>query len=224
MGTEIEEDFKFKRNGDVSYDQPKDEHFLLPVESGNKQKKPHSRREGEQGNDWEVDCGRDHFPFCIVWCPLPVLTWLLPFIGHLGIVTSEGIIHDFAGPYHVNRNPQSLVFGRATKYYRVPLDQGVGEYNYDQVRAWDEAIEKSSAEYDEMMHNLICNNCHSHVARVLNRLNFKNIRYWNTLILIIFMMMYGKSVSFGRLLQTYLPFFLILLGVVFFSSVFGVLL
>jgi len=102
MGTEIEEDFKFKRNGDVSYDQPKDEHFLLPVESGNKQKKPHSRREGEQGNDWEVDCGRDHFPFCIVWCPLPVLTWLLPFIGHLGIVTSEGIIHDFAGPYHVN--------------------------------------------------------------------------------------------------------------------------
>jgi len=29
-------------------------------------------------------------------------SWLLPFVGHLGIVTSDGLIHDFAGPYTIN--------------------------------------------------------------------------------------------------------------------------
>ena len=28
--------------------------------------------------------------------------WLFPFIGHMGICTSGGIIRDFAGPYFVS--------------------------------------------------------------------------------------------------------------------------
>lgn len=62
---------------------------------------------GESGgsvtsNNSTVIPERDHFPLCIVWTPLPLLTWLVPVIGHLGIVKSDGEIHDFAGPYHVN--------------------------------------------------------------------------------------------------------------------------
>lgn len=45
---------------------------------------------------------KDHFPLCIVWMPLPVLTWFLPFIGHLGIATSRGTIHDFVGSHMIN--------------------------------------------------------------------------------------------------------------------------
>lgn len=30
------------------------------------------------------------------------LRWLFPFIGHMGICTSTGIIRDFAGPYFVS--------------------------------------------------------------------------------------------------------------------------
>ena len=30
-----------------------------------------------------------------------MITWFLPFIGHTGIANSEGIIHDFAGPYTI---------------------------------------------------------------------------------------------------------------------------
>uniref|UniRef100_A0A674MHU9 Transmembrane protein 222 n=1 Tax=Takifugu rubripes TaxID=31033 RepID=A0A674MHU9_TAKRU len=48
------------------------------------------------------------YPYCIVWTPIPVLSWLFPFIGHMGICTSTGIIRDFAGPYFVsviNANP-----------------------------------------------------------------------------------------------------------------------
>lgn len=39
-----------------------------------------------------VDPARGRFPFCIVWSPIPVLTWFLPFIGHLGIATSDGCV------------------------------------------------------------------------------------------------------------------------------------
>ena len=30
------------------------------------------------------------YPYCIVWCPIPCLTWLFPFIGHMGICMSSG--------------------------------------------------------------------------------------------------------------------------------------
>lgn len=45
---------------------------------------------------------QDHFPLCVVWMPLPVLTWILPFVGHAGIATSRGTIHDFVGSHMIN--------------------------------------------------------------------------------------------------------------------------
>lgn len=44
---------------------------------------------------------QDRYPFCIVWTKLPCVTWLLPFIGHVGIGDSKGRIWDFAGSYYV---------------------------------------------------------------------------------------------------------------------------
>ena len=44
---------------------------------------------------------REHFPLCLVWTPLPIVTALLPFVGHAGIVASDGTIHDFAADYVV---------------------------------------------------------------------------------------------------------------------------
>lgn len=41
------------------------------------------------------------FPYSLVWGPLPLITQLIPFIGHLGIADSQGRIHDFHGPYYV---------------------------------------------------------------------------------------------------------------------------
>ncbi|CDQ64913.1 unnamed protein product [Oncorhynchus mykiss] len=49
-----------------------------------------------------IDPDTSRYPYCIVWTPIPVLSWLLPFIGHMGICTSSGIIRDFAGPYFVS--------------------------------------------------------------------------------------------------------------------------
>jgi hypothetical protein len=36
-----------------------------------------------------IDPLKDHYPLCIVWSPLPILTWFIPFIGHVGIATRK---------------------------------------------------------------------------------------------------------------------------------------
>lgn len=82
----------------------------------------------------EIDYDSHRYPFCLIWTPIPLITWLvseiivnsslndnwrdailkiyvsmifmlisfhfqLPFVGHMGIATSQGIIRDFAGLY-----------------------------------------------------------------------------------------------------------------------------
>jgi hypothetical protein len=49
----------------------------------------------------QIDVHRNRYPFSIVWGLLPPITWCLPVIGHMGICDSKGIVHDFAGPYHI---------------------------------------------------------------------------------------------------------------------------
>lgn len=37
--------------------------------------------------------------------------WLFPFIGHMGIAMSSGVIRDFAGPYYVSVSILFCLFG-----------------------------------------------------------------------------------------------------------------
>lgn len=64
-----------------------------------------------------IDKNNDRYPCSIVWTPIPILTWLFPFIGHMGIATSTGVIRDFAGPYYVSEG--DMAFGRPTKYWQL---------------------------------------------------------------------------------------------------------
>jgi len=32
-----------------------------------------------------IDKINHKYPYCIVWTPLPIISWFLPFIGHTGI-------------------------------------------------------------------------------------------------------------------------------------------
>ena len=64
-----------------------------------------------------IDASHDLFPYCIVWSPLPPITFFLPFIGHIGIADSDGVIHDFAGPYTINRG--QMAFGSPTRYLQI---------------------------------------------------------------------------------------------------------
>ena len=72
---------------------------------------------GEMREKAEIDSKNARFPYCIVWTPLPCITWLIPPIGHMGIAYSTGVIRDFAGPYYVSED--NLAFGSTTRYLQL---------------------------------------------------------------------------------------------------------
>ncbi|XP_017480853.1 PREDICTED: transmembrane protein 222 [Rhagoletis zephyria] len=149
-----------------------------------------------------VNFESDRFPYCIVWTPIPVLTWFFPMIGHMGICTSIGVIRDFAGPYYVSED--SMGFGRPTRYLRLHPKNVVGG-----SVEWDEAVAKASVLYGTRMHNLFCDNCHSHVATALIAMRYKRRTSWNMVILAFWMFFCGRYVGFFGFVKTWLPFVIV---------------
>ncbi len=66
--------------------------------------------------------------------------WFLPFIGHMGIATSSGVIHDFSGSYYVSED--NMGFGNPTRYLQLDISKVVGGDS-----AWDRSIMEASKEY-----------------------------------------------------------------------------
>jgi len=65
------------------------------------------------------------------------------------------------------------------------------------------------------MHNICCNNCHSHVACALNKYNYRG-RSDYTMVSVWWMTItQSKYVSLGHVLKTYIGF-IVLLGVILF--------
>uniref|UniRef100_A0A8C2B3Y5 Transmembrane protein 222b n=1 Tax=Cyprinus carpio TaxID=7962 RepID=A0A8C2B3Y5_CYPCA len=137
-----------------------------------------------------IDPSISRYPYCIVWTPIPVLSWLFPFIGHMGICTSTGVIRDFAGPYFVSVS----IFTYVSKVYASGSN------------VWDTAVHNASEEYKQRMHNLCCDNCHSHVAMALNLMHYDNSTSWNMVNLCLLSLIHGKHVSCVGFLKTWLPF------------------
>ncbi|XP_065341430.1 transmembrane protein 222 [Cloeon dipterum] len=155
----------------------------------------------------EMDHSRARYPFSIVWTPIPLLTWLFPFIGHMGICMSSGVIRDFAGPYFVSED--NMGFGRPTKYWRLDPSKVKGG-----PATWDRAVVEASEEYKGRMHNLCCDNCHSHVAMALNLMEYDNSSSWNMVTLCFLSLFHSRYVSFGAWLKTWLPFLVLVVIIV----------
>ncbi|XP_022631361.1 protein RTE1-HOMOLOG isoform X2 [Vigna radiata var. radiata] len=129
----------------------------------------------------QIDPKRARFPCSIVWSPLPVISWFIPCIGHVGICREDGVILDFAGPNFVCVD--HFAFGAATRYFQIPkekccipLGQSAynGEEDYTQgenrvdLRTWDDALRKTTQEFQHRSYNLFTCNCHSFVVNNLN--------------------------------------------------------
>lgn len=69
----------------------------------------------------EIDPKKAKFPCCLVWAPLPVVSWLAPFIGHVGICREDGVIFDFSGSYLVNVD--DFAFGGAARYLQLDREK-----------------------------------------------------------------------------------------------------
>ncbi|KMT09492.1 hypothetical protein BVRB_6g129620 [Beta vulgaris subsp. vulgaris] len=176
----------------------------------------------------QIDPKRDRFPFCVVWTPLPVLSWLIPFIGHIGICREDGVILDFAGPNFVCVD--NFAFGAVTRYLQIDaklcraLSCLVSCRNGDQLNqngmegniyTWDDALRKSTQEFQHHSYSLLTCNCHSFVANNLNHLGFSGGR-WNVVSLAVLILFKGRWVDKGSIVKSYLPFLIVFpLGLAF---------
>lgn len=76
--------------------------------------------------------------------PILLLRYFIPFIGHMGIATSTGVIRDFAGPYHVSED--NMAFGKPTKYWQLNYAKAKGG-----AQGWDSAVAEASELYKTRM-------------------------------------------------------------------------
>ncbi|KAJ4812968.1 Protein RTE1 [Rhynchospora pubera] len=166
-----------------------------------------------------IDPKRARFPCSIVWTPLPFITWLVPFIGHLGICREDGVILDFAGPYFVSVD--NFAFGAVTRYIQINGDECYKLIDPEGDMTWDEALRKGIQEYQNRSYNLFTCNCHSFVANNLNRLFYNGHDKWNVVSLATIMFLRGKFVNKQAMVKSFLPFFMVVgLGFVWGGSMF----
>ncbi|XP_054824162.1 protein RTE1-HOMOLOG isoform X2 [Prosopis cineraria] len=183
---------------------------------------------GSFSHPMQIDPSRARFPCCIVWSPLPVISWFIPFIGHIGICREDGVILDFAGPNFVCVD--NFAFGAPTRYIQISKEKccipsfqsafgGEDQFMRDEtsgdLRTWDDALRKSTQEFQHRSYNLLTCNCHSFVANNLNRLGFLS-GGWNVVNLAIYILLNGSWVCTASILKSVLPFTVVVfLGITF---------
>jgi len=155
---------------------------------------------------FQEDVARGRFPYSIVWTPIPVVTWLLPFVGHLGICDSRGVIYDFAGPYTISVD--SFAFGEPARVLRLRPElaaappAAAGE---SAAQRWDRCVDRGCDVYVGRMHAMLVDDCHDHVARCLNEMRYGGSGAWNKVSLAARLFFAGSFVSPQRALAAYLP-------------------
>ncbi|KAK8889302.1 hypothetical protein M9Y10_034048 [Tritrichomonas musculus] len=151
-------------------------------------------------NDPRLSC-------CIVWTQIPMLTWIIPLFGHVGICDSHGCVHDFQGTYYVGKG--NMLFGDPSQKWVIPIDPAT----------LDNAINEVANQFKGVPYDILCSNCHFFVASVLDHANFRPLccfKNWSTGATIkiawgIFLK--GRSISICRFLSTWIPF-LIFYGII----------
>ena len=177
--------------------------------------------------DMEIRKRECLFPCCVVWCPIPLVTWLLPPVGHLGICYSSGLVTDFLGPRFVHRG--SLGFGAVCRYWRLDPSkvaerrrwkggdgEGDGEGDYG-IAAWDDGVRRAERFFNEGEdYNIFGNNCHQYAAHALNLMAYDGKKDWNTVHLAAAIVFRGKWTDPVAVAKTWGPFaFVVALSIAF---------
>lgn len=144
-------------------------------------------------NDPKLGC-------CVVWTQIPMLTWLIPMFGHVGICDSHGCVRDFQGAFYVGKG--NMLFGNPSQKWHLPIDPDT----------LDNAINEVANEFREVNYDILCSNCHFFVASVLDRARikplgcFKNWSTGATMKVAWSLVLRGRSISICRFLATWIPF------------------
>ncbi|CAL8996111.1 unnamed protein product, partial [Prunus brigantina] len=170
----------------------------------------------------EIDPKKAKFPCCLVWTPLPIVSWLAPFIGHVGICREDGAILDFAGSNFVNAD--DFAFGAVARYLQLDRTQccfaanlgghtcksGYKHAEFGTAITWDDALQSSSRYFEHKTYNLFTCNCHSFVANCLNRIFYGGSMSWNMINVAGLVLLKGQWVDAMSVLRSFLPFLLVL--------------
>ncbi|KAL0330709.1 UNVERIFIED_CONTAM: protein REVERSION-TO-ETHYLENE SENSITIVITY1 [Sesamum angustifolium] len=166
----------------------------------------------------EVDPQKAKFPCCVVWTPLPVVSWLAPFIGHVGVCREDGTIIDFSGSNLIQVD--DFAFGPVGRYLQLDRKQGCFpptlaghtckhhsmHAEYGTAITWDDAIQSSSRHYEHKSYNLFTCNCHLFVANCLNRMCYGGSMNWNVVNVAALILCKGKWVDGFSVLRSFMPF------------------
>ena len=86
---------------------------------------------------------------------------------------------------------------------------------------WDEALRKSTQEFQHRSYDLFTCNCHSFVANNLNRMRYSGHGNWNVVTLAAYLFLKATWVGKGAIVRSFLPFFVVLcLGLTFGDATF----
>ncbi|XP_059657063.1 protein REVERSION-TO-ETHYLENE SENSITIVITY1-like [Cornus florida] len=170
----------------------------------------------------EIDPKKAKFPCCFVWTPLPVVSWLAPFIGHVGICREDGAVLDFSGSNFVN--VEDFAFGPVARYLQLDRDQCCFPPNlaahtckhryrhseYGTAITWDDALHSSMRYFEHKSYNLFTCNCYSFVANCMNRLCYGGSMGWNMINVAALVLFEGQWVDSLSILRSFLPFTVVL--------------
>eukprot|EP00250_Pteridium_aquilinum_P034612 c7821_g1_i1 orf=57-749(-) len=165
-----------------------------------------------------VDPASARFRHCIVWTPLPVVSWLAPFVGHVGVCREDGTILDFAGSYLVNVD--NLVFGPTARYAHLDrlqccfpphLFDHTCESKFEHVElgtatSWDDGLRNCMQTFQHKCYNLFTCNCHSFVASFLNRVAYQRSIKWNMIDIVSLVFLKGQWVNKWSIARSLFPF------------------
>lgn len=158
------------------------------------------------------------FPCCLVWTPLPVVSWLAPFIGHVGICREDGVSLDFSGSNLVNVD--EFAVGAVARYLQLDrkqccfsptlsghtCKQGYQHSEFGTAMTWDDALQLSNRQFEHRTYNIFTCNSHSFVANCLNRLCYGGSMSWNMTNVAALILFKGHWVNSMSIIRSFLPF------------------
>ncbi|EUD68173.1 hypothetical protein C922_01191 [Plasmodium inui San Antonio 1] len=170
----------------------------------------------------EVNRKDNKFPYCVVFSYLPCASTFIPVVGHVGIGTSSGLIHDFSGSYSISID--NMAFSDPMKYWQLDknkLPLAITDKFYDDaIFQADDVFSKRKVKATLFLRGGTSNNCHHHVAMVLNSIKYKGRSDWTPFKVALNLVIHGHFVSWKYFFVLYGPFLFILLLLVFLAVAF----
>lgn len=181
---------------------------------------PHYKKEIEH-DLWplaEINPTKARFPCSLVWTPLPIVSWLAPFIGHVGLCMEDGAVVDFSGSNFVNVD--DFAYGGVARYIQLDRHQccfpsnlvsHTCKHRYKHAESgtaisWDDAVRSSRRHFEHKSYNLFTCNCHSFVANILNRICYGGSVSWNMMNVAALVLVKGRWVDAMAVVRSFLPF------------------